>query len=240
MAEDPDGYQTEAFQMDLSFLDFHAIPVRFYKLLNLDHVTQMDEQKLRDVIAYANEILGRQTNVYIYPVEEDGIILQPFAYTDGDLGDPILEHWVGGTDGVEDIWDQMAPSTNLENIKVIFVWNEEVEESVGVTYYPGTGKYCLITLIDTQPEDNVFDGSVSYIAKILVHELGHWFSKTCILWQRGFGSCTHGDQHFRHGTTCETGDFQFSGNIMTSEPRKLWITKEQASVYNTYAHEALI
>jgi hypothetical protein len=243
MAQDSLGNASEATQIILTFMDFHVVPIRFYKLINLNYVTDMDEPKLREVIAYANEILGRQTNVYIQPIEEEGSILFPFAYTDGDLGDPIVEHDFGGSNGAEDIWQQMEVSSDQLQAKVLFVWNQEAGESLGATYRPGglpilSGKLWAMMMIDTQPE-GTFVPSVAYLAKVLVHELGHWFSKTFIGWKNGLPECTNGDEHFRHDA-CTTGHWKLKGNIMTKEKDDLWITYEQSSVYNDFASGVIV
>lgn len=231
------GQSLEAFQMDLSVMGFRTVPIHFCNLINMNYITRMDEGKLTKVMSLANEILGRQTNVYLYPVRSEAGLLDTISYTDGDLDDPIMEHNLGFYNGAEDLWQQISDFTNLQNLRIVFVWRQNLGESVGVTYYPGgTFHKCLLVMINTV-DDGANSLKENFLAKILVHEIGHWFASTCILWQRGFSTCTHGDEHFRH-ETC-SGHWQLRGNIMTKHENDLWITQEQALVYNGYAHEVL-
>jgi hypothetical protein len=242
IAQDASGLSSEAFKLVLTFMDFHAVPIKFYQLFNAGHHTDIDEQKLREVISYANEILGRQTNVYIYPLEEEGVILHRFEYTDGDLGDPITASVVlPGFDGLEDVWQQMRSTVVRENIRVLFLWDQETGgDAIGAAYTPPASTWWELIVIDTK-EQATYDASASQMAPVLVHELGHWFSTTFIYWGSYTGfACSGEDKHFDHGE-CPGGDWTLHGNIMTpnSGPDKIWISYNQAKVFNTYAKDVL-
>ena len=233
-----------AFDLILRFLNFYAIPVRFYKLANMTYNVNIDEAKLSLVIAYANEILGRQANVYIYPIPVDEnvvtpILLHPLAYIAGDLGDPILFPNLGGH-GAEEVWSQMASLSVLENIKVVFIWDLKVplgDDPVGSTLsHPFEDERWKVIMIETKVKGG-FDATYSYLAKILVHELGHWFAESFIVWKNNFPECSNGHEDFDHGQC--SGDWQMTGNIMTPERENLLITTDQADIYNKYAHEVL-
>jgi hypothetical protein len=235
IATDLSGVAYDTMEIKLLFRVFLDLPVRFYNLVNLNYITLMDEPKLNQVIAYANEILGRQTNVYIYPVGAQGSLVEPFEYTDGDLGDPITNYdYLPGLDGAEDIWQQMAATSEQTKPKVLFVWNQECGESLGAAFRPGgLGLSWEMIMIDTQAEGH-YDASAAYIAKILVHELGHWLATTFLIFIGGHAHCTYGDEHFRHGE-CTIGDWKLPGNLMDAARDNLKISANQASVYMDYS-----
>jgi len=236
---------TVVHELKLAFLDFYSFPVKFYKLDDTNPnnpQTSMDETKLREIIACANEILGRQSNVYLYPVKEGEVILHDFTF-DGDLKDPIY----GGDEsrnGVRDVYNAFtALSPQLENIKVVFVWDEEIEPSLGVTYAPVITAWEFI-LIDTLVFPAVRSllstpRLVPQLARTLVHELGHWFSNTFLLIKQGLPPCSDRHKHFDHAvsapfedkTGCPGGDWEFSSNLMTAGETNMLITADQASVF---------
>ncbi|MCF6154506.1 MAG: hypothetical protein E3K36_04475 [Candidatus Brocadia sp.] len=231
----------------LTFLDFHAVPVKFYKLSDTDpnnqtviHQANIDEQKLREVIAYANEILGRQTNVYVYPVEQnfDGsiIILHEIVFF-GDLGDPISKA------DVRRVADDFFFMNQPYNIHAIFAWNQEAtENNSGVTTYSDDANLAII-LVDTEGPQQ----SSTYLGwgTTLVHELGHWFSNIFSRvpnLENGLPECTGSFIYFDHPGDlyegCPGGDWSFNNNLMASAGGLL-ITFEQAKVFNENAHQVL-
>ena len=242
---------TVAQVLNVTFMDFHTVPIRFHKLIDKDpatgnvlHQADMDSAKLEEVLAYANQILGRQTNVYLYPVAEGETILHDFVF-DFDLGDPIRKG-SANTKGTQDIYQACLP-TPFEAIKVIFVWDQEVGESVGVTIFPDSNSWGMI-LVDTSVYPAIRSlgatpRSVPQMAKTLVHELGHWFAVTFESVKGGFPPCTHGQDHFDHFTRtqgienagCDGGDWSFYGNVMQGGETPIFITFEQAIVYYSNA-----
>lgn len=235
----PDG--TVAQKLRLVFLGFQTAAVKFYKLrdTNANHTTSMTESKLRDVLAYANEILGRQTSVYISPIEENSSILHDLLYA-GDLGDPITTGGPG-ISGAEDLYDQVAGTSQTENLKVVFVWDEEISSSsIGINYRPGGWGYpnYVLIMIDTQASTG-YNADVKDVAQTLVHEVGHWFAQVFITWGQGTPECGGLDKHFSHGK-CLGGNWSLLGNLMTSKgSENVLITIEQATVYNDYAAQIL-
>ena len=238
---------TVAQVLNVTFMDFHTVPIRFHKLIDKDPVTgnvlhqaDMDSSKLDEVLAYANQILGRQTNVYLYPVAEGETILHDFVF-DFSLGDPIRTG-SANTKGAFDIYQACLP-TPLESIKVIFVWDQEVGESVGVTFSPDSNSWRMI-MVDTSVYPAIRSlgptpRTVPQMAKTLVHELGHWFAGTFESLKGGFPPCTHGQDHFDHFTRtlgienagCDGGAWTFYLNLMQSGEASIFITFEQAIVY---------
>ncbi|MCF6154505.1 MAG: hypothetical protein E3K36_04470 [Candidatus Brocadia sp.] len=220
--------------LNLTFLDFHAVPVKFYKLIDTsysNYQTDMDEPKLREVVAYANEILGRQTNVYIYPVEESGVILHDH-HVGGLLGDPITS--------LEAVIIDFFLLNQFKNINVVFVWNLETAgtaETLGVCYAWEEADIAAI-MIDTKHPNYVTN--VPALAKTLVHELGHWFSDVFIFFpnrKAGLPLCSGSHIHFKHG--CPGGDWGFYSNMMYVGRNGLFITLNQTEVFNGHADDVL-
>lgn len=233
---------TVVHQLDLHFLTFYAVPVKFYKLndSNNNHITLMTDTKLRDVLSYANEILGRQTNVYLYPVEENGLILHDFNFG-YDLGNPIREGGMGFT-GVEDLYDEFAFSRQSENLHVIFVWDTDQKGENGITYRPSGWGYpdIAMIMIDTHPTPGN-KADVPAIAQILVHEIGHWIANVFVLWRKDGDQedCTGGYEHFAHDG-CKGGNWSIPGNLMAPTGNEnILITLEQAALYHENADKIL-
>ena len=234
----------------LTLLDPQPIPVRFFNLLdnNLQTATNMDETKLVEVIAYANRILGQQANVFINPVVIENKTLHDLQFN-GNLGNPIKESWPGFS-GAEDIHDQLAAVSQTENLNVVFVWDSNVKNDVGITYRGPKDVGLLhkrdyfMVMIDTE-SDGTYDASAKDTAEVLVHEIGHWFSSTfiflpieSILFDED--ACTGSLQHFNHDD-CPDGHWSLYNNLMApyKGEDKLFITIDQAKVYNTYAPEVI-
>ncbi len=245
------------FDLQLALLDFRSFPIRFYRLsdrqppaTDIIHQADIDEAKLGEVLRYANEILGQQANTYIVPVEVDGAALQDSAYV-GDLGNPIQsgDATRPGTNDLHALF--AAPPTQTENIKVVFVWDAEGsgKGAAGLTTYPSNSPWALI-LVDTVYYPNGRSAApVAYpaatLAKIMLHELGHWFARTFVEVKQGLPKCSNEAVHFGHeavhasDTGCAGGDWAFFENLMESttsaEPTGLFISAEQARFFNEKA-----
>jgi len=246
ITEDGTENRSIARELTLTFMDFHAVPVKFFKMIDSQglYQTEMDEAKLREVIAYANEILGRQANVYMYPVEalvdqmprilHDTTI---FANTGFPLPVSEIEQYS------EDFFVLYRPEYR-NYINVIFVWNQAATgENTGVTDYPYDTQLALI-YIDTQGTDgSLLD--VGVMADTLVHELGHWFAHTFSRVPNresnpSLPDCTGAFIHFNHDGNdyegCAGGNWSLYGNLMTQRGgANVFITHEQANLFSDYA-----
>lgn len=232
-----------AQELTLSFLDFIPFPVKFYKLAdsNPTHVTEMTPAKLDEVLRYANEIFGQQTNTYLYPVEDNGVTLHDYQHPT-DLGDPVPDG-----DALHAVFS--AAPNQTENLRVFFVWDYGIGDARGVTISKTTPPWALI-LVDTlvMPAVRSLGGTprpAQSIARTVVHEIGHWFAGTFLDLKADLPTCTGGLQHFDHETVslrhvgCASGDWEFYANLMSTGDTSLLITDEQALVIYTHAPSVL-
>lgn len=232
-----------AQELTLSFLDFIPFPVKFYKLAdsNPTHVTEMTPAKLDEVLKYANEIFGQQTNTYLYPVEDNGVTLHDYQHPT-DLGDPVPDG-----DALHAVFS--AAPNQTENLRVFFVWDYGTGDARGATIPKATPPWALI-LVDTlvMPAVRSLGGTprpAQSIARTVVHEIGHWFAETFLHLKADLPPCTGGHQHFDHETTslrhvgCAPGDWEFYANLMSTGDTSLLITDEQALVIYTHAPSVL-
>jgi hypothetical protein len=102
--------------LNLTFFEFRTISVKFHKLTDYDeqgnpiHQADMDEARLRELLLYANEIIGRQTNTYIVPVPTaEGGILHELGFN-GNIGDTIGEQKAGEV--TKQVFEQVSNSQN--------------------------------------------------------------------------------------------------------------------------------
>lgn len=177
ISEDGAANYSVAQELMLSFMDFHAIPIKFFKLIENQqiHSTDMDEGKLHEVIAYANEILSSQTNVYIYPVEELVNEVSKIVHeTKISAGvSPLSASLISI---YSELFFVEYKQEYHDYINVIFVWDQAATgKNSGVTDYPYDSKLALIYLDTLHTDQNL---EVHEIADTLVHELGHWFAHT--------------------------------------------------------------
>ncbi len=237
------GMEAEMMQIRLIYWPEVRFPVKFHKLRNdpYPYITDINEVQLLEVIDYANAILLHQTRVQIDPVAVNaGHHLHDLHFDEGDLRDPSGEGF--HLSGIEDLWQMMRVNSNPDQINVIFIWDQAYER-VGVTYQPDGllflhGEFYFMILIDTKKQTG-FDANPGYLAKILVHEIGHWLSKHFIkyagvTWNDWPNPCTGKEIHFTH-EKCPGGDWTLRGNLMTKDEHNIWITYDQASVYSEFA-----
>ena len=229
----------------MNFFGFQSLSVKFYKLVDNDpnHRTDMDEQKLREVIAQANEILGRQANVYIEPIEEfnpeTGVdeILHELTYP-GDLGIIIGDQ--SRRTLYEFFPDETLPANIQKNLNVIYVWSQVGKsfsaELGGITYGDSETGYSIIYANTKDRYEYLLD--TSQLGMALVHEIGHWFGIIFIEWPTGI-ACENEAKHFRHPPFCTEGDWALYHNLMGTSGG-LFISFDQAQIYNENAANVLV
>ena len=219
-------------ELTLKYLAFKSFPIKFWKISDqkINHITQIDETQLLEVISMANDILGRQANVFIYPIAENLIKLHDFVY-EGDLGDIIT------FTALENMAELISNSIQGNEINILFVWqvnNDSNPRMAAANFMSGGNK--LIVINTSGNSQQSFDMAMS-----MVHELGHWFSEAFVYPGNGNTiACGGSDRHFSHWqpdvTGCPGGDWIFYENLMNTVG-SLLITKEQSLVFNTYADE---
>lgn len=219
----------------IKYLGFRIVPVKFWKIRdnNSNHITQMDEAGLNNLVSIVNDILGRQTNVYVEPKGLPGALLNDLLY-DGDLGDDIT------TESLVELSAPISNSMEDKEINVLFAWHVENKVNEGMVggNYTSDGKRLIVINTNEDPGDNF------NIATIVVHELGHWFSEAFICpIDETATQCMGSDRHFSHVQSdlegCPGGDWTFYENLMVPNGTTLFITIEQARVFNDFADQVL-
>jgi hypothetical protein len=222
------------FNMKLFLVTFHKL-VDYDQQGNAIHQTLMDENKLREILAYANEILGRQSNTYIVPERDsEGNILRELRY-EGDLGEVISD--AKRDELVTKVYQEVSASDNTK-ANVIFIWNTTVPngDADGITVArTETAEDHSGVFVNTNIPGRA--STTGRYAQTVVHELGHWLSQVFGLFvslANGTPSCDSPYIHFKHPRTdcVEVGDWSLYGNLMN--PGGGWfISKNQADLYNT-------
>ncbi len=237
---DPDtGASIDIMRLNLVFLEFKQIPIRFHQLSDNFRTANINDAQLRQVVEIANYILGRQANVYIAPVEENGVVLHPLPFED-DLGE-VLEAGTVWSYGLDKVHKHITDTPEYGDCNFVFSWELREEGTLlGESFHPkpDLGQLWRVNFVNVAAVDPSYEGDLFSVAETVVHELGHWISLSFIGDARDF-FCTGGAEHFAHDT-CTNGDHRLCGNLMApgkSPNRGRLISVEQARIYNRYADQ---
>ena len=222
--------------LTLVLYDFRLLPIKFHKLVDIARQAQIIPDQLKQIIEKANHILGRQTNVFIYPIEEDDTILHELVFNE-DLGE-VLEQGVAFNYGLDKIYQRLEQTSTANNCHHVFTWaaiNPEGDKVAGHTWKSSVipSDRFILSLQVVEGRDLTNSDDLDSCAQTLVHELGHWFILTYI----GVADvvlCTSGTEHFEHGR-CPDGDHRLFANLMGAGSDDFMITLNQAEVYVGYA-----
>lgn len=227
------GASRTILPLTLVFYEFQMIPIKFHKLSDSVLSASITVTQFQQILDEANHILGRQTNVYIYAIEEDGVILHDLIFTE-DLGSPLEQ-------GLDKIYQRLDQESTGDNCNQVFTWSAKDKlgnlVNAGRTWKSSLNpaNYFVATLQVIENKDLTNATDLKECAQTLVHELGHWFTTRYISSFSDF-LCTSGTEHFEHND-CPTGDHRLYGNIMAKfgSASNLKITLSQAEVYVKYA-----
>lgn len=236
------GESRTILPLTLVFYEFQMIPIKFHKLSDSVRSALITVDQLEQILDHANHILGRQTNVYIYPVEdEDGVILHDLIFNE-DLGAP-LEGGTAFNYGLDKIYQRLDQESTGDNCHHVFTWLAKSSDgnliTGGLSWKSSWNplNYFIATLQATEIrlKDPIESYALQECAQILIHELGHWFTTRYISSISDF-LCTSGTEHFEH-SDCPGGDHGLYANMMAKfgSATNIKITLNQAEVYIQYA-----
>lgn len=220
----------------LVFYEFQMIPIKFHKLSDSLRTVSITYDQLEKIIDEANLLLGRQTNVYLYPIEENDIILHNLDFNQEDLGE-VLEQDIVFNYGLDKIYTKLNEFSTENNCHHIFTWETVTTDNTGYTWKSSLNPInrFLVTLQVIKDLDLTDSKVLQDCAQTLIHELGHWLSGTYIS-LADFILCASGAEHFRHDD-CASGDHGLFANLMNpgSDSDSIKLTLDQAEVYVQYA-----